>query len=103
MPQQSALAPADLDQFGRMFFALLAELWVTRDRAAIMEKLLVNQGVLQPGQIEAFAPSGDFAAELAAMRDQLMSQVMSAPLLADSPKVDDIINWAKVRQPTPAG
>jgi hypothetical protein len=99
----SALAPADLDKVGRMVLALLAELWVTRDRAAIMEKLLVDNGVLKADEIDGFSPSGEFADQLTLMRDQLMAQVMSAPLLADSPKVEEIIDWARLRQPATAG
>ncbi len=91
---QAALAPVDVDSLGRMVLALLAELWVTRDRAAILEKLLADQGVLPPDAIDAFTPAGAFAEQLTQMRDQLMGQVLSAPLLADSPKVEDIIAWA---------
>lgn len=67
-----------LDRLARMNLELLSELWITRDRVAVLEELLRRKGVLAADEVDLFAPDPDFAARLDAARALMVEQVMSA-------------------------
>lgn len=73
------LGSATDDDLYRMNLALLKELWVQRDRVAVLERLLVEHGVLGPEEVDRFQPDSDFAAVLAAERDAFVRSVLLAP------------------------
>ena len=63
----------------RMNTELLSELWILRDRVAVLEKLLDEKGILPGGAIDAYAPDAAFDAELQRERDRMVEQVAGAP------------------------
>ena len=95
------LRPDDTDGLGRMVLALLSEVWIMRDRMAILEKLLAEQGTLSRDGLESFVPSSEFAAELATLRDRLVGNVVGAPIAAQDRSVDGILARAGLQRPRP--
>lgn len=95
----SRLGEQNIDDLGDMVLALLTELWIVRDRLAIMEKLLTQRGGLHPGEIEDFQPDKEFSAQLDAMRERLVTEVIGAPLLTEGMKVDEILARAGLTRP----
>jgi hypothetical protein len=68
-----------LDHLARINVELLSELWIMRDRMAVMEKLLVEKGVLTESEIDDFNPDAAFAARLERLRDLVVGNVIGAP------------------------
>ena len=64
-----------MDQIVSIVLELAAELWVVRERVFVMEAVLHNQGVAVSEAIEAFVPTAEQAARLAAMRADLTAQM----------------------------
>ena len=67
------------DDLYRMNLALLKELWVQCDRVTVLERLLVEHGVLGPEEVDRFQPDAAFAAKLADDRDAFVRSVLLAP------------------------
>jgi hypothetical protein len=89
----------NIDDLGRMVTALLSELWIMRDRMAILEKLLADQNIVVPGAIDDFRPSPAFSAELETLRDRMVASVIGAPLAARERSVDAILARAGMTRP----
>ncbi len=85
------LTENNIDDLGRMVVALLSELWIMRDRMAILEQVLVKTGALQPGAIDAFTWTPEQTAEIDKLRDKLVSSVLGAPLAAEERDIDKIL------------
>ncbi len=64
-----------MDQMLSIVLELAAELWVVRERVFVMESVLQDQGVPVTEAIEAFVPTKDQAATLAAMRADLTAHM----------------------------
>jgi len=96
----SYLRADDTDALARMVLALLSEVWIVRDRAAIMEKLLIDHGVLAEGAVEEFVPSAEFALELEKLRNRLVGNVVGAPLASEDRSVDAILSRAGMKRPS---
>lgn len=92
----------NVDDLARMVVALLSELWVTRDRMAVMEKLLVERGALAPSEIDDFTPAGEFADELEALRDRMVGSVIGAPIAPKDRSVEAILARAGLKRPETA-
>lgn len=75
----SYLSAGDVDALARMTHALLTELWIVRDRVAVLEKLLEAAGQLPPQAVDRYVPDGDFARQLEALRDTMVANVAGAP------------------------
>jgi hypothetical protein len=88
------LSPDNVDDLARMLMALLSEVWIMRDRMAIQEKLLGEKLGVSAAEIDDYVPDADFSAKLEALRDRLVSAVISAPLSADDRSVDSILRRA---------
>ena len=67
----------------RMNTELLSELWILRDRVAVLEKLLDERGVLPRGAIDSYAPDAAFDMELQRERDRLVERVAGASVGVD--------------------
>jgi hypothetical protein len=91
----------NIDDLGRMVTALLSELWIMRDRMAIMEKLLEENKIIAAGAIDDFVPSPAVSAELETLRDRMVASVIGAPLAAKDRSVDAILARAKMSRPAP--
>ena len=63
----------------RMNTELLSELWILRDRVAILEKLLDEKGIVPRGAVDDYAPDAAFDAELQRERDRMVRQVVGVP------------------------
>jgi len=92
------LAPDNVDDLGRMLMALLSEMWIMRDRMAVTEKLLAEKAGLTSAAIDDFVPDAAFAAELEALRDKVVSAVVSAPVSAEDRSVESILRRAGFSQ-----
>jgi hypothetical protein len=68
----------DVDGLARMMMAMLSELWIARDRIAILESLLEEVGVLSAGAADHAAPSPELAERLEAMRSIMVANVLGA-------------------------
>ncbi len=91
----------NIDDLARMVTALLTELWIVRDRVAVLEKLHGERLGLDGGAIDDFVPDADFSARLETIRDRMVSAVVGAPLAARERSVDQILARAGIK-PTPA-
>jgi hypothetical protein len=91
---QSYLSEANVDDLGRMIMALLGELWVTRDRLALLETVLEKSGTIAAKTLDDYVPTADESRRLEAMRDLLVSSVIGAPVAAQERSVEDILKRA---------
>ncbi len=71
------LAPGQLDDLGRAVLYLARELWVTRDRLAVLEAVLDARGLDVSAEVAAHQPSPALAARLAAERKALVDGLMA--------------------------
>lgn len=97
----SYLGPDNVDDLGRMVTALLTELWITRDRVAVLERVLQERGIVLPGEINDYIPDAAFEAELETLRDRMAGNVIGAPLAARERSVDQILARAGMKRPAP--
>lgn len=97
----SYLGPDNVDDLGRMVTALLTELWITRDRLAVLEQVLRERGIVLPGEIDDYIPDAAFEAELETLRDRMAGNVIGAPLAARERSVDQILARAGMQRPAP--
>ena len=88
----------NVDDLGRMVAGLLSELWIMRDRMAVLEHLLIAQGSLTAAQIEDFDWPADRADEIEALRDRMVASVIGAPIAARERSVDQILARAGYEQ-----
>lgn len=72
------MASPDADGLARMMMAMLSELWIARDRIAVLESLLEEAGVLPPGAVDQAAPGTDLSDRLEAMRAIMVGNVLGA-------------------------
>ncbi len=89
----------NVDDLGRMIVGLLSELWIVRDRLAVVEELLVSNGVLAADAVDGFAWSQAKAEEMEALRDRIVAAVIGAPIAAKERSVDQILERAGYQQP----
>lgn len=68
-----------MDIVARQNVQLLTELWMVKDRLAVLEKLLTQSGVLKEDAINRFTPEGDFAKTLEHERAAYVERVVSLP------------------------
>ncbi len=78
LPPRPYLDSKELDALVRMNTELLSELWILRDRVTVLEKLLAEKNVVQRAEIDDYAPTGEFAAELESERTKLIERVVGA-------------------------
>ena len=85
------LTENNIDDLGRMVVGLLSELWIMRDRMAILEQVLVKSGALKPDAVDAFSWTPEQAVEIDRLRDQMVAAVIGAPLAAEERDIDKIL------------
>lgn len=82
-PQEKALpaylSSQDVDYLVRMNMALLSELWITRDRLAILEETLAKNGAITRQEIDGHQPSAEFSDYLDSLRAVVVESVLGAP------------------------
>ncbi len=84
-----------LDGLGRMVFQLLSELWITRDRLAVVEQLLADKGVVQAGEADRYTPPAEVADRIEALRKLMVDNVLGAPT-RDQLTVADLVQTGQV-------
>jgi hypothetical protein len=70
------LTSDDVDRLARQNAQLMAELWIVKDRMAILEKLLQTAGVLDRAALNRYVPEGEFAAELTHEREAFVARIV---------------------------
>lgn len=76
MAQQSYLGDPMLDRVMHIVMNLAEELYVTRDRLAVIEALLESKGTVRRDEIEHFEPTEEFTAGLKAFREKLVERLL---------------------------
>ena len=76
-PEQTFFADPALDRALAMIMTLGAELYVTRDHVHVLEALLVSKGVLEPDEVERYAPDPAAAEARSADRDAFVHALMA--------------------------
>lgn len=66
---EPSLHPGQLDHLGKAVLLLARELWVTRDRLAVLEAVLESRGIPVADAIRDFQPDGALAQRLAGERE----------------------------------
>lgn len=87
----------NVDDLGRMITALVCELWITRDRLAIVEDKLVERQILTEGEVDAFEWPQGKAARMEQLRDKVVGAIVGAPLAADDRSIEAILRRAGLR------
>ncbi len=72
-----ALHAGQLDHLGKAVLLLTRELWVTRDRLAVLEAVLEARGLAVAEAIRDFQPDGALAERLAAERAALVQALLA--------------------------
>lgn len=76
-PVRQFLGEGQIDNLGTAVLVLARELWVVKDRLAVMEKVLEKHGI-PASEINNFQPDETFEAELKAQRQALLDAVADA-------------------------
>lgn len=87
------LVPDDVDALARQNTALMAELWIVKDRLFALENLLQKSGVLDREQLENWKAEGDDADKLQAEREAYIARIISTP--AEDRNVETLKERAK--------
>ena len=75
----SYLVPEDVDALARQNTNLMTELWIVKDRLALLESMLENAGILKRSDIENEVPSDALEHELAQERTAYIQRVIGLP------------------------
>ncbi|WP_150241075.1 hypothetical protein [Nocardiopsis quinghaiensis] len=70
--------PQHMDALFSITMELASELWVLRDRLAVVEQLLDEHGTLARDDIEKAQPRGEFAEQLARERERFLTRVFDS-------------------------
>lgn len=95
----AALDVINVDDLGRMLMALTQEVWVMRDRMAILEKLLEEKAGISARDIETYVANADTKAEVERLRDRFAAKVLGAPIAGRERSVEDILKRAGLERP----
>ncbi|MFK7830449.1 MAG: hypothetical protein AB8B57_11795 [Congregibacter sp.] len=83
MSKRRATAPylnaADVDQLARQNVQLITELWIVKDRLAVLENLLAEKGVLTGDEVDAATPNEQLEATLDAERESYIKRILGLP------------------------
>lgn len=77
-PDVQILAEADIDGIGRAVMTLCHELWVVKDRMAVLEAVLEENGIDAAKQVDAFQPDAALQEKLNKDGRELVERLMSA-------------------------
>ena len=71
-----ALLEARVDKLTQALLYVAGELWVARDRQAMLERLLADGGVAAPASIDNYRPDAALAETLAAEREAFVARIL---------------------------
>lgn len=77
-PLKHLTSPDDLDGVFRMMLELASEVWVLRDRFAVLEELLAQRGTLTADDLDVFQPGPELAAGLDDERAAFVRRLLDA-------------------------
>lgn len=77
-PKQSILSDVDVDGLGQAVLTLCHELWIVKDRMAVLEAVLEKHGIDATSEIETFQPDEGLRARLDSDGRALASRVLGA-------------------------
>jgi hypothetical protein len=69
---------AESDRLLAMLMQLVTEHWAVRERMLVLERLLVDKGLLEDGEIDGYRPDPDHDARWDAMSFELIQAVVEA-------------------------
>ena len=78
-PDEPYLQSTDLDYLVRMNAELLSELWIARDRIAVLEQVLVDRGVIGATDVDSYVPDDAMTERLETLRRVVVENVLGAP------------------------
>lgn len=73
------LSGEDVDWLARQNTQLMTELWIVKDRLAVLEDLLEKSGVLEKDAVDNTPPDETLGAELDKRREQFVKRVVGMP------------------------
>lgn len=82
-PSETYLESESLDYLARMNVELLSELWVVVDRLAVLEQVLVDNGLIGTGAVDNLKPTKSFQNRLEKLRHIVVGNVLGAPFKND--------------------
>lgn len=77
IPRTVADLEARIDKLTHALLHVAGELWATRDRQAVLEKLLTDSGSAVPGLIDDYRPDSALAEALAAEREAFIASILT--------------------------
>lgn len=77
-PTQKILSDTDIDGVGRAVMTLCHELWVVKDRMAVLEAVLADNGIDTEAAIDAFQPDAALQDRLNQDGRALVERILSA-------------------------
>jgi hypothetical protein len=92
------LTTSNVDDLGRMVTALICELWITRDRLAVVEELLAQKDVFKPAEVDSFEWPQDKLEQLEQLRDKVVGAIVGAPLAGHDRSIEAILQRAGLRR-----
>jgi hypothetical protein len=70
------LSPEDVDRVARQNVQLMTELWIVKDRLALLESMLEAAGLLSRAALNRAVPEGPLAQELETERNNYIRRVL---------------------------
>ncbi|MFT7288202.1 MAG: hypothetical protein ACI87W_002317 [Halieaceae bacterium] len=70
------LTTEDVDALGRQNTQLITELWILKDRLAVLENLLAQKGLLSAGEVDAAHPDEALSLELDRERERYLKRIV---------------------------
>lgn len=72
-----SILEARIDKLTHALMHLASELWVTRDRQAVLERLLAEGGVNALNQIDNYRPDAALSEKLAKQREAFVASILA--------------------------
>jgi hypothetical protein len=73
------LTSDDVDQLARQNTQLMTELWIVKDRLAVLENLLAEKGILAADEVDGAVPDEALGAKLDRERERFIQRIVGIP------------------------
>ena len=83
-PEAPYLGNRELDDAMLVISQLLTELWIVKDRVAVLEQILEEQNILSADKVANYIPDAPLAERLDRERDAFVRRIMGAPFNVSS-------------------
>lgn len=87
----ATMAAESVDDLSRIVMALVQEVWTTRDRVAVIERLLAERVGILAADIDDYVGDTGFKDDINKLRDRFVAKVIGAPLAARERSVEQIL------------